>query len=137
MTRKKRAMMENRISSPGMLLRGAREAKEWSIQHVAERLNLASQRIAELEADDYHLVPSLTYVKGYLRSYARLLGLIETEVMDEFNALGLAEEEKVNPVLQPALEQAKPPLNLKWLRWVSFFGIVSLILGVSLWFGSH
>ena len=39
--------------------------------------------IAALEADDYSKLPERTYVRGYLRAYARLLGIHEEEVLED------------------------------------------------------
>ena len=50
---------------------------EWdmSVQEVASSLNLGAETIEALEADDYSALPGTTFVKGYIRSYAKLLQL--------------------------------------------------------------
>lgn len=129
---------ETRLASPGTPLRAAREAKKWSIDEVAHKLNLSAQRVAELEADDYRLMPALPYIRGYLRSYARLLGVPESEVMQQFDALGLKEErKKPNTALNPSLEQQRAPVNMRWLLWVSLLVLVALIVIISIWFSRH
>lgn len=62
---------------PGQRLRLEREACGLTVQDVARRLRLAPRVIQSLEADDYDALPSMTYVNGYLRAYARLLDLPE------------------------------------------------------------
>ena len=69
--------------SPGIRLQTRRLKNEWSIEDVAADLNLRIEVIAALEADDYSKLPERTYVRGYLRSYARLLGIQEDEVLEE------------------------------------------------------
>jgi cytoskeleton protein RodZ len=67
--------------SPGALLRKARQGYEWSIDDVAANLNLSIDVVSALERDDYRHLPGATFVRGYLRSYARLLGIDENEVL--------------------------------------------------------
>lgn len=67
--------------SPGALLRKARQGYEWSIDDVAANLNLSIDVVTALERDDYRHLPGATFVRGYLRSYARLLGIDENEVL--------------------------------------------------------
>jgi len=69
--------------SPGIRLQTRRLINEWSIEDVAADLNLRIEVIAALEADDYSKLPERTYVRGYLRAYARLLGIHEEEVLED------------------------------------------------------
>lgn len=62
-------------SSPGTLVREARAAAGLSIDDVAQQLKLAPRQVEALEADDYAQLPGRTFVRGFLRNYARLLGL--------------------------------------------------------------
>lgn len=70
-------------NSPGARLQTRRLKNQWSIEDVAADLNLRIEVIAALEADDYSQLPERTYVRGYLRAYARLLGIPEEEVLED------------------------------------------------------
>ena len=70
-------------NSPGIRLQTRRLKNEWSIEDVAADLNLRIEVISALEADDYSKLPERTYVRGYLRAYARLLGIHEDEVLED------------------------------------------------------
>ncbi|HEC13341.1 MAG TPA: DUF4115 domain-containing protein [Acidiferrobacteraceae bacterium] len=59
----------------------ARTELGMSVEDVASELRLSPRQISALEQDDYQALPGPTYVRGYLRNYARLVGLSETEVM--------------------------------------------------------
>jgi len=61
--------------APGEVLRSAREVAGWSVDDVARQLKLAPRQVRALEAGDYALLPGRTFVRGFLRNYARLLGL--------------------------------------------------------------
>jgi cytoskeleton protein RodZ len=69
--------------SPGGRLQRLRLKNEWSIADVAADLNLRVEVIAALEADDYSNLPERTYIRGYLRAYARVLGIPEEEVLED------------------------------------------------------
>ncbi len=72
---------------PGLMLKQTRESRGMSIIEVAERLHITVQYVEALESDAYDELPGETFVRGYLRSYARLLGLEPAAVIDAANAL--------------------------------------------------
>ncbi len=67
---------------PGNVLRAKREEYEWSVEAVAEALHLSTHIIKAIEADRYEDLPGATYVVGYWRSYARLLGIDIEETIE-------------------------------------------------------
>ena len=70
-------------TSRGEKLKALREKNEWSIEEVAASLNLRVEVIRSLESDDYSALPEQTYVRGYIRSYGRLLGLQEVDALND------------------------------------------------------
>lgn len=56
-------------------LRAAREARGWSREEVASRLRLPARVIELIEKEDYHGIAHAVYLRGYLTSYARLVGV--------------------------------------------------------------
>lgn len=67
--------------SPGKTLKEARERLGLSVPNVARDLHLSNTQINALEADDYQHFHGETYVRGYLRSYARLVGVDPAEIL--------------------------------------------------------
>ncbi len=61
--------------NPGERLKAARERAGWSIEQVALKLRLSVAQVAALEKGEREGLPPAAYVRGYLRSYAQLLGL--------------------------------------------------------------
>lgn len=63
------------LPSPGGQLRAAREAKGMTQAQVTAEINLSPRHLQALEDDRYDVLPGTTYVRGYVRQYAQLLGL--------------------------------------------------------------
>ena len=74
------------LHGPGVLLRAGRESAGLSIEQVADKLHLLQSVIVSLETDSYDRIRGETFVRGYLRNYARLLGISDDEVMARYNA---------------------------------------------------
>lgn len=66
----------------GKSLREARERLGLSVNDVADRIKFAPKQIEWLEADDYSRLPEAAFVRGFVRSYARLLDLDSTNLIN-------------------------------------------------------
>ncbi len=63
------------VQLPGATLAARREEMRLSIDEVSSRLKLAPRQIVALESDDFSQLPGLATVRGFIRSYAKLLEL--------------------------------------------------------------
>lgn len=59
--------------SPGAQLAALREARGWSVEQVANQLNLAPRQIHAIETDNHAALPGMVIVRGFIRAYAKLL----------------------------------------------------------------
>lgn len=62
-------------TSVGELLRSAREAHGYSLVDVAQALKLTQRQVEALETERFDLLPGAAFARGFLRNYAKLLGL--------------------------------------------------------------
>lgn len=62
-------------ATAGARLREAREAAGLSIDAVAQQLKLAPRQVKALEEDDFAQLPGRTFIRGFMRNYARLVRL--------------------------------------------------------------
>jgi cytoskeleton protein RodZ len=72
------AVAETVSASPlslGAQLASKREQLGWSVPDVASHLKLAPRQIDAMEADNYAALPTMVMTRGFIRSYAKLLGL--------------------------------------------------------------
>ena len=73
------------LANPGETLRAARESKDWSISSVAKQLNLSERSLIQIEAGDFSQLPGHTFARGYVRAYAKLLGLDQALLVQQFD----------------------------------------------------
>lgn len=60
---------------PGAALAAQREKKGWSVEQVASLVKLSPRQIQAIEADNYSALPGLAVARGFVRSYAKAVGL--------------------------------------------------------------
>jgi cytoskeleton protein RodZ len=90
------------MAGEGKLLKEAREKNGWSYQDVEDRIKIRANYLRALEEEDYDVLPGAVYSKGFLRTYAKLLGLNEQDIIDHFNSsLHQETEPLANPPLTP------------------------------------
>ncbi|MGF1679218.1 MAG: helix-turn-helix domain-containing protein [Candidatus Methylacidiphilales bacterium] len=77
-------MINNDTDSVGQALRKARESKGWSMEEAAKRTKLKVDAIRKMEADEFELLPNVPNARGFVRIYARELGLNGWELMRNF-----------------------------------------------------
>lgn len=124
------------LPSPGQMLKRERERLGMNLDEVAVQLNLRQAVVTGLEADNYDQVPVAAYRRGYLRAYARLVGIDEVTVVDAYNAQhGRNDfERKLSPV-----HATKPPSRIgAWIfKLVTLLVILGLIGLTLLWWQSR
>ena len=60
-------------ASPGRALAAARAGLKLSVADVSQQIKYGVKQIEAIEADDYAKLPGTTFVRGMIRSYAKLL----------------------------------------------------------------
>jgi cytoskeleton protein RodZ len=67
--------------TPGAFLAAKRGERGLSLQQVASATQIRPEFLSALEADEPELLPAPVYARGYLRTYARYLGLDEESLV--------------------------------------------------------
>jgi cytoskeleton protein RodZ len=70
----------------GERFRAAREARGLSLSEVSDQIRIRSVYLAAIEEENWTAIGAPVYVRGFLRTYARFLGLDPEEVVGEFGA---------------------------------------------------
>lgn len=74
------------MAGEGQMLQAAREEKQWSFTDTEEITKIRVRYIQALEEEKYEILPGTTYVKGYLRTYAKQLDLNPDEIIALYNS---------------------------------------------------
>lgn len=112
----------------GKELQAARESKGLNRQDVALQLRLDVGIIEALENDDLEHLPAMTFVRGYLRSYARLVGLDESRVKDSLPETVAV----VRPAVSKRRSYRRSALapRFPWGRWLVRILLLALLVSL-------
>lgn len=73
----------------GTTLREARVRRNLTLQQVEEDTKIRVKYVQAMENEDWDLMPGVTYVKGFLRTYSTYLGLDPEVIVGEFRSRGM------------------------------------------------
>src|SRR5579883_285293 len=69
----------------GEEFRAAREARGLSLSDVAEQIHIRSVYLQAIENEDWSAIGAPVYIRGFIRTYARFLGLDGESAVQRFN----------------------------------------------------
>lgn len=108
---------------PGSVLREARESAGKSITETAEALNLLRTYVEALEQNDYSRFNSPLFARGYIKSYARYMGLDVDPLLKDCDRICRRDDEQFQRSKPQG--RAKAPGNARV--------IVALIMATFIW----
>jgi len=113
-------------------LRQARESNGWSLAEVALKLNLTVTSLSNLEAGAFDKLPGHTFARGYIRAYAKLLGMDQTVLVQQFDQSTGTDSQGSNV---HALGRIEEPVRVSHtiLRIVSLLLLIAVIGGGFVW----
>jgi len=118
---------------PGETLRRVRQERGFGLDEVANQLNLTTERVSQIEAEQWERLPGATFARGYLRLYARLLELDADSLVEQFNqAVGSLPLQETPLNMPYSAEAPRLPAFLN-LRLLSLFLLVVLIVIGFVW----
>ena len=82
----------------GQVFIDGREALGITQEQAADSLNLSVRAIKAIENDDADSLPDIVYVNGYIRSYAKLLGIASQPLIDAWRAQHVISKDEVAPL---------------------------------------
>lgn len=118
--------------NPGRILKAAREEAGLSLVQAAEALHLRGSVVDAIEREDYATFSSPIFLKGYFRSYCRLLKLheermlelLEKQLVSHYGAMDQARSEQDRVELVQARQRMVKKLALLFILLV---GTVTLM----------
>ncbi|EAW2115025.1 cytoskeleton protein RodZ [Salmonella enterica subsp. enterica] len=119
---------QNEAQTTGVRLRNAREQLGLSQQAVAERLCLKVSTVRDIEEDNAPSDLASTFLRGYIRSYARLVHVPEEELLPGLEKQAPLRAAKVAPMQNFSLGKRRKKRD-GWLMsftWLVLFVVVGL-----------
>ncbi|EOJ4713603.1 cytoskeleton protein RodZ [Escherichia albertii] len=128
---------QNEALTTGARLRNAREQLGLSLQAVAERLCLKVSTVRDIEEDKAPADLASTFLRGYIRSYARLVHIPEEELLPGLEKQAPLRAAKVAPMQSFSLGKRRKKRDgwLMTITWLVLF--VAIGLSGAWWWQDH
>jgi cytoskeleton protein RodZ len=112
------------MSSLGETFRQAREARGFALSDVSEQIHIRSVYLSAIENEDWPSIGAPVYTRGFLRTYARFLGLDAEAIVSRYNDIAgqAAASAGPTPVTSGSSERGGPSV------WVIAVSIVAVLL---------
>jgi len=118
----------------GLRLRQAREAMGLQLSEVAQTLKLGQRQVDALERDDWAALPGQTFIRGFIRNYARLVQLDPSPLMADLDRVLVKPQDTLDvPEVKPATMPSVGSVGRRD-RNVALFGMGLLLLAALAYF---
>jgi len=112
---------------PGDILQAARIEQGISIDDIARQMNLNARILKSIEDDDYSDVQSPIFIRGYLRTYARLVGVDEDNTIKTFSEFYQKDDPAIKSTSNTIPEISSNDFRVKWMTYVVIIGLLGLL----------
>jgi len=132
------------IPLPGAVLAAERQARGWSVEYVASHLKLATRQVHALEEDRYGALPSPVVIRGFIRIYAKMLGIDSTVLVAALPVDTAPPDAQIRPsrTLSTPFSESSLPLRgqhelpIAQLAWLAFGVLVIAGLFAAMKYGN-
>jgi cytoskeletal protein RodZ len=130
------------VASFGQNLRQAREARKITLQEIADTTKIGTRALQALEDERFDLLPGGIFNKGFVRAYARSVGLDEEKTIAAYlEAAKVAPSETDMDVLASQVTAARAEKREPWSpNAATLAGVVAILVALglgSLWLREH
>ncbi len=114
------------LASVGATLAAAREEQQRSLESVAADLHLQPAIVRAIETGDEAKLPASTFMRGYVRSYARLLDLDDASLLSR---LPVIDDYRAAPLKRVGMRRSGVTLPRgRWFMWVLTLAAVAVMV---------
>ena len=86
------------VESLGSYLRNEREMQQMSVAELSQITRIPTRILHLIESDEFDALPAEVFVRGFLRAYARAIGIDEDEVLEWYQRGYVSEGEEAAPL---------------------------------------
>lgn len=133
MSNNEQALLAEQLElSVGQLFRQEREQRKLTLEQVAKQLNLKVEVIKSLEADqpDKAILP--TFMRGYVRAYARFLKIPEQALLTRFEQVHQVQSTPIKAMKTFSNRQAKQLTETRFM-WLTYIIVALLLASLAAW----
>lgn len=116
----------------GGALRQAREVAGMSIDEVASQLRMTARAVVNLEADEWSSLGAPVFVRGQLRSYARLLGVDLEPYIEQTSVATVAPSTLVSHTHTPGYQRFAEQVGRR-----AIYVAITAAIAVPVWLGTR
>ncbi|MCU1348270.1 MAG: hypothetical protein JWO56_1300 [Acidobacteria bacterium] len=139
------------LASFGEELRREREIRSISLREIADATKISTRFLEAIERNDHKTLPAPAFTRGFIRAYARYLGLNAEEMVNRYNYAAAGDDriEKTlhlerlvtplpDPPKPPPVRRGIPPVYARVDRSIYLLIVIAIALaGVSYWAFKH
>jgi cytoskeletal protein RodZ len=119
------------MESIGRYLRKRREMRAMSVEEVSRATRIPIPSLERLETDRFDDLPGEVFVRGFLKSYARAVGLSVDEVLARYSASRRVTQVTPIPVMSPIQKASKKRFGVA-IAFVLLLVLFTLALSIVL-----
>jgi cytoskeletal protein RodZ len=120
------------MQTVGDYLKKEREARNISLNDIAQSTKISKMYLDCLEKDDYKKIPGEPYVKGYISSYAECVGINEHEALERYATFKEKTRHLQTPDEKPQVQKIpifpRPSFGRKFRRALAF-AVIAVLAG--------
>jgi len=127
------------MGSFGERLRREREMRSITLEEISESTKISRRHLEALEHEDFNQLPGGIFNKGFVRAYARYLGIDEDQAVADYVAAANEQPAPENQFPLEVREQPRPDLNPHRSLLPLAFAVAALagvLTGYALWLKS-
>ncbi len=119
---------------PGDRLQAARISIGLTLEDVASKMRLSAAILSCLEENDFEDITAPIFVKGYLRSYARIVNLDEEEIIQQYSQYYTQNDPPISSTSNTSPEINSGDARVKGTTWLVIIILIGLL---SFWWWSR
>lgn len=77
-------LFDTQISVTGKIIKTIRKTKGMSLEEIFKQTNISRETLEDIEEERFEKLPAIVYLKGFLKSYARILQVNQTDMVDGY-----------------------------------------------------
>jgi DnaJ-class molecular chaperone len=78
------SLFDSEISVTGKIIKAIRTTQEISLEEIFKQTNISRETLEDIEEERFEKLPALVYLRGFLKAYANILQVNQTEMVDGY-----------------------------------------------------